>query len=346
MALVSTAIPAAWRANSRFALVLPAFAVLLMASAIFAPSSVAPGQLQSLLLFASVLGFAALGQHLVVTVGGLDLSVGAVVTLSALLFVKNANAVDAGTIAGAIAIALVAAGAVGLLNGLTVTVLRVTPLIATLGGGAIASGLAYTFQGQGAPPAVPTAISDFVSTKPLGIPVIAYLWVVAVVAVALFLRYVVAGRRFVLVGTNPMTARALGIRLDAYKVLAYLAAGVLFGIAGVLLGMVVAQPGLRVGESYLLPSIAAVVIGGTPLGGGLGSVCATAVGALFVVQLTNFTLALDGGPAIQQIVQGAVIVAAMALYGLRLDVAGVVDRLRSLRARPAEPPLPDPHQTP
>src|SRR5262245_52384931 len=120
---VDRRVPVALTANSRFLLVVPAFGLLLLISAVFAPSSVSGAQLQSLLLFAGVLGFAALGQHLVVTVGGIDLSVGATMTLAALLFVQHITATDAGTVIGAIAIALALAAAVGLLNGITVTVL-------------------------------------------------------------------------------------------------------------------------------------------------------------------------------------------------------------------------------
>ncbi|WP_437773392.1 ABC transporter permease [Arthrobacter sp. KNU40] len=311
-------LPLAVAANSRFMLVWPALALLLAVSAVFAPSSVSVNQIQSLLLFGGVLGTAALGQHLVVTVGGMDLSIAAVMTLSALLFVKNLSATDPGTIAGAVLGALTAAAAIGALNGVTVTLLRVTPLIATLGGAAIATGVGFQLQGEAAPPAVPESVITFINQEPLGIPIIAWFWGAGVLVVAGFLRYSTVGRRFAMVGTNPSTSRALGIRVDLYKVFVYIAGAVLAGIAGILLGMVVVQPGQKVGDPYLLPSIAAVAIGGTPLGGGLGSVIATAVGTLFVVQLNNFTLAIGGNLAVQQIVQGIVIVAAMALYNFDL----------------------------
>jgi ribose transport system permease protein len=318
-----TRVPAALRARGRFAAIVPIFAFLILISAIFAPSSVSSNQLQSLMFFAAILGFAALGQHLIITVGGLDLSVGPVITLSALLFAAEATSGGSAPVAQGVAAALIAGAVVGALNGLTVTVLRVTPLIATLAGGAIATGLAYTFNGQGAPESVPDSVNEFLARTPLGIPLSAYLWMAAVALVALALRCTVAGRRFIAVGSNPTAGRALGIRVDGYKVTAYVVGGMLYGAAGILLSVAVTTPGLGVGNTYLLPSIAAVVIGGTALGGGLGSVLATGIGTLFVVQLNNFTLALNGDVAIQQIVQGAVIIAAMAIYSARLDLRKV-----------------------
>ena len=306
--------------HGRFLAILPIFAFLILISAVFAPSSVSSGQLDTLLYFTAILGFAALGQHLVIAVGGLDLSVGPAITLSSLLFAMQAAS---HSIARAIAVAVLAAALVGLLNGLTVTLLRVTPLIATLGGGAVATGLAYTFNGQGAPASISDSLSAFFATDLVGVPVSAVMCAAGLALVALAPRYTVAGRRLIEVGSNPTTARALGVPVDAYKCLAYVGGGAFYGAAGILLAVGVTTPGLGVGDSYLLPSIAAVVIGGTPLGGGVGSVLATGMGALFVVQLNQFTLALDGDTAVQQIVQGAVIIAAMAIYSVRFDVGRV-----------------------
>jgi ribose transport system permease protein len=311
---------AAMQTKGRFMLIVPIFLVLLLVSAVVAPSSVGSDQIQSLLFFSAILGFAALGQHLVVTVGGLDLSVAPVITLSGLLFASHATSGSFSSVVAGVAVAVVVGAAVGLLNGVTVTFLRVTPLIATLGGGAVATGLAYTFNGQGAPSEIPQSISDFLAKTPLGIPVIAYAWIAAVILVAAALRYTPVGRRFTAVGANPRTARALGVHVDGYKALAYVGGGVMYSVAGIFVAVAVTTPGLKIGDPYLLQSISAVVIGGTALGGGLGSVGATAVGTLFVVQLNNFTLAVNGDLAVQQIVQGAVIVLAMAIYGVRLDV--------------------------
>jgi ribose transport system permease protein len=304
------------RPPSRFVTIIPIFLVLIVLSAVLAPSSVRVGQIQSLLYFAAILGFAALGQHLVVVVGGLDVSIGPTVTLAALMFAKYA---DSSGLLAAVLVATGAGAAIGLINGLAVTILRVTPLIATLGGGAIATGFAYTFAGQGAPSQVPDSYSAFLAQAPLGIPMAAYMWLASVLFAATVLRFTLSGRRFTAVGANPRASRAVGIPVDVYKAAAYVVGGALFAVTGMLVATAVTTPGLRLGDPYLLPSIAAVVIGGTVLGGGVGSVLATAGGTLFVVQLSNLTLALNGGPAIQQIVQGAVIVAAMAIYGFKLS---------------------------
>jgi ribose transport system permease protein len=202
----------------------------------------------------------------------------------------------------------------------------VTPLIATLGGGALATGLAYSFSGEGAPAGIPASYSQFISATTLGVPRIAYCWVVVVILAAGLLRYSALGRRFTAVGANPTASRALGFRVDAYKATAYVLGGLMYAIAGVFVAIAVTTPGLKIGDPYLLPSIAAVVIGGTRLGGGVGSIGATSLGALFVTQLNNFTLAVNGSSAIQQIVQGAVIVVAMAIFGIKIDLGSLLPR--------------------
>ena len=331
------AIPASLRARGRFLTIVPIFGFLLLVSLVFAPSSVSGSQLENLLYFGAILGFAALGQHLIITVGGLDLSVGPSMTLSALLFASNVGNGSASSTINAIVLGLLGAGAVGLVNGFTVTVLRVTPLIATLGGGAVGTGLAYTFVGQGAPAAVPEAMGHFIADTTLGIiPTVAFFWAGFAIAATLILRLTVFGRRFTAVGANPRTSRALGIPVDLYRGSAYVLGALLYGVGGIFLAIAVTTPGLGIGDSYLLPSISAVVIGGTALGGGLGSIGATFVGTLFVTQLNDFTLVVSGETAVQQIVQGAVILAAMAIYSAHIDFGRIFSR-DSAKA-PALPP--------
>jgi len=107
------------------------------------------------------------------------------------------------------------------------------------------------------------------------------------------------------------------MRVDAYRIGAYLFAALLYGVLGLALTGLAGQPSATLGESYLLPSIAAVVVGGTLLGGGAGSVAATAVGAFFITQLDSLTLSLKAPTGVQLMVQAGVIAFAMALYAWR-----------------------------
>jgi ribose transport system permease protein len=310
--------------RGRFVPIWVVFALIVAVSPLLASESVSGRSWNNLLFFASLLGLAALGQHLVVVVGGLDMSVGPQMALAALVFAKLGSAVatesSASGMVVAALLAVAACIAIGVINGLAVTLLRITPLIATLAGGALATGAAYTLQGSGAPNPVPAAFSEAVSARPLFgvIAVVSLVWLASMALVAGALRWTPAGRRFVAVGDSQRAARAAGIRVGRYRVFGFAAASVFYALAGLAVGGLAQQPGVALGDAYLLPSIAAVVVGGTPLGGGVGSVASTAMGALFMSHLDALTLSMQAPTSVQLIVQGAVIAGAMAAYGLRL----------------------------
>jgi ribose transport system permease protein len=226
---------------------------------------------------------------------------------------------DTGRILLGAALALGAALCAGIANGVAVTQLRITPLIATLGVGALATGGAFTVIGEGAPKTIADAVGRIVIQRPLlgTFSYVTLVWVLLALAVAAVLRFAVVGRTFVAVGANPRTARALGIHVDRYRLAGYTTAALMYGVLGLALTGLAGQPGVTLGDSYLLPSIAAVVVGGTVLGGGSGSVIATVVGAVFMTQLDSLTLSLKAPTSVQLIVQAAVIATAMALYTLR-----------------------------
>lgn len=303
--------------GGRFTAVWVALAVLLVISLFIAPSSVQPRALNNLMFFAAILGLVAIGQHLVVVVGGIDLSVAPVMTLAALVFALVADDSAAGAAFGA-GVAIAAAMVVGLCSGLAVTALRITPLIATLGVGAVARGVAFYVHGPASPSAVPSFFNQLATSRPIfGLFSATFLlWVLLTAAVTLILTRTVVGRRFVAVGDSGKAARAVGISVGRYRIAGYVAAAFFYAVGGLALAGVAGQPGRTLGEPFLLPSVAAVVVGGTPLGGGVGSVIATAGGTLFITHLDSLTLSLRAPTSLQLIVQGAVIAGAMALYGI------------------------------
>lgn len=306
-------------AAARFAPVAVLMLGLLLTSWILAPTSVQGQQLSNTVFFASLLGIGALGQHLVILIGGIDLSIAPIIGLTAIVFADIAKDSQAGEIARGACTALVIAVGVGLANGLAVTVLRITPLVATLGVGALAIGLAFTFIGDGAPDTIADPVSRFVTDRSIlgTFSPVTLVWLALAVAIAATVRWTVLGRTFTAVGSNPSAARLLGVRVDLYRIGAYISAALLYGVLGLGLTGLAGQPSVNFGDSYLLPSIAAVVVGGTVLGGGLGSVAATAIGALFITQLDSLTLSLKAPTGVQLMVQAAVIAAAMALYAWR-----------------------------
>jgi ribose transport system permease protein len=130
------------------------------------------------------------------------------------------------------------------------------------------------------------------------------------------------GRRVVAVGSNERTARAAGVRTARVKVSGYVAAALCYSAAGVLLAGYVSTPNTNAGNSYLLPAIAAVVVGGTALTGGRGNILGTAVGALFLSQLTQLVLSMGAPSSTQYLVQAAVI--AIAVGAQQLDLRQLI----------------------
>lgn len=265
-----------------------------------------------MLPFTGVLAIAAVGQTLVVQQRGLDLSVPGTMSLAAAL-ITTVPGGRSSELPVALVVVALAAVACGLVIGLLVTRLGVTPLVATLGVNALALGTVVKITGGSIASTVPSNLSRFVGRTVLGVPMLAVLAAALIVAVSWLMRRTVGGRRFQLVGANSAAAHVAGIAVARYQVAAYVAASLCYAAAGVLLAGLSSAPSLFAGNPYLLPSIAAVVLGGTSLAGGRGSVVATGVGALFLSQLDQVVLATGAAIGVQNVIQGAIVALGMGL---------------------------------
>ena len=181
---------------------------------------------------------------------------------------------------------------------IVISVFRVSALIATLATGSILGGAALAYSG-GAPVRAPTGIANFAVQTRLGISNSCWTALGIVVIVAVLCAKRVWGRQLAAVGTNEAATRQSGMRVKALIVSAYISSALCASIAGIVLAGYVKTPNSYLGDSYLLPSIAAVVIGGTSLAGGRGRVIGTAVAALFLSQLNALVLAV-GAPSATQ----------------------------------------------
>lgn len=296
---------------------------LFVLSAVFVPRSLSPQSIGAMLPFWAVLAIMAAGQTLVIQQRGIDLSVPGTVSLVAMSVTVFIDRNSAPVLMGLV-LALVIGALVGLLNGLITTRIHVTPLITTLAVNALLVGAMFSYTG-GVGTAAPPGLQEFAATAPFGVPVLAWLAVVTVLVVAGVSSRTVLGRRFVAVGAKPAAARALGVPADRYVVGAYVVAGVLFAFAAFLLVGYTQNPSPTLGNPYLFQTVMAVVIGGTSVAGGRGSVLAGAVAALFLTQLSQVLLTFGAGPAAQLLVQACAM--AVALAG-----AAVVERRGSARA--------------
>ncbi len=300
------------RISRGLATVSVATGLLFAASALIAPSSLDRCTVLTMLPFASALAIAGLGQTLVVMQGGIDLSVAGGLSLYVVIVTKYPAGVN-GRLLPAIGIALLAAVAAGSLNGFLVGRLRLNPIVATLGTNALLYG-AVLWYSAGIPTTTTARLARIGGGLWFGIPKPVYIAVAATALATVVVKLTPAGRRFEAVGANARAAFTAGIQVRRYRGGAYVWAQLLYCLAAILHAGIVNQPTAYEGDNYLLPTVAAVVLGGTSLLGGRGNLVATAVAALFLSQLDQFVLALGVSYATRTLVQAAALAVGVALY--------------------------------
>lgn len=315
---------------SRYLPVYIAIALLILVAAIWAPETLGKVPLRGMAPFAAVLGIAALGQMLVVMTGGIDLSVPGTMSLAAVIMIGVGAGSDA-NIGTAIGTALAFAAIVGLVNGILIGGLKLNPLIVTLAVGLIVIGLVNrygrTFPVQNP---VPEGWSDWVATRVVGVSAVFWIGLGLTIVVSVVLRYTTVGRRFRVVGANPVASGVVGLRVSLNQIMVYVVAAVLYAVAGLALAGRIGRPGVYVGSEYLLAPIAAVVIGGASLTGGLASPISTFAAALFLTGLNQMMLVMGLPTALQSVVFGLVIIGGMLVSGDRI-IRGVEQVLRERR---------------
>lgn len=275
------------------------------------------GNLSAILTLMSILGFVAIGQTLVIIAGSLDLSVPYVVSTASIVGAGVMAQGPAGIVPGVLA-ALGVCAVIGLANGLIVTKLHVHGFVATLGVGLIVSGwLGSNFQGSfGSAPAEFRTIG---ATLIAGVPLSTIIMLVCAGLAALLLARTRLGHHLYAVGGSSSVARLSGVRADVPVIVAHVLCSVLAGLAGLLLlaRTSVGSPTIGSQGGYDLMSIAAVVLGGTLLAGGVGSVLGTIGGVAIFAVLDNVMSVLEVNPFLKDFVRGSVIVIAVALYAWR-----------------------------
>lgn len=304
-----------------------ALVLLAVAGLLFASTSMSKGALQGMLPFAAVLAIVALGQTLVIQQGGFDLSVPGSISIVVVICTHHPEGNNA-KLLPAILMALGAAIAAGLVNGILIKWLRLNPIVATLGTNALLYAGVLGIS-AGSPRRTTSLLASIAGGVTVGIPNAVFFALGAVAITTVAMKSTVVGRRFEAVGANPRAGRAAGLRVNRHGIAAYVWAQVLYWVGAVLLAGIIVQPVAFQGDAYLLPSVAAVVLGGTSLLGGKGNIVATALAALFLTQLQQFVLALGVNFAIQTLVQAAALALGVGLYSV--DWAAARRRLRPSR---------------
>jgi ribose transport system permease protein len=304
-----------------------AFGALIVLFIVFSAAS--PNFLQfnnivGILLATAVNGVLALGVTFIIITGGIDLSVGTVMTLSAVMtgvVVTNGHL----PLLLGILVGLATGGLMGLTNGIIIARLKVPPFIATLGMLYVAKGLALVISGlkpiyfNDTPEFNTTAMGSAVGAIIPGfdVPNVVLLLFAAAVVASLILTKTVLGRYAFALGSNEEATRLSGVNVNFWKIAIYTLGGLFSGLAGVMIAARLnsAQPAL--GQGYELDAIAAAVIGGTSLSGGEGSMLGTIIGAFIISTLTNGLRIMSVPQEWQTIITGAIVILAVYLDILR-----------------------------
>ncbi|HET7879565.1 MAG TPA: ABC transporter permease [Acetobacteraceae bacterium] len=266
-----------------------------------------------------VTGMVALGQTLVILIGGIDLSVGALAGVTGIVLGLACHAVG---LFGGIAACLCAGAIAGLINGAIVTYGGVAAFVVTLGMMAIARSTAYVLSGASSISDLPAGLADISTGMLAGLPSDFICLLVAYAACWVFLTYAKGGRTLYAIGSNVEAARVAGLSIALWSVFAYVVSGVMSAIAAIFLASRVLSIDPIGGSGLELDAIAAVVIGGASLFGGRGSIIGTLLGVFIMVFIRNGLNLLNVSPYWQGTAIGAIIIAAV-----------LVERLLSGRGR-------------
>lgn len=272
---------------------------------------------QNILRIAAFLGIIAAGQTLVIISGGegIDLSVGATVTLSAIVVGAILNKQD-DLIIPALLAALAIGAVIGLLNGFGVTMLRIHPLVMTLSAAGVIEGVMLAiYRGQVRGGAGPL-MAKFVSFPLVfGFAGAVLVWIVLSLLIWVLLTRTHYGKNLYAIGINRETAYLSGVRVPLTVIIAYILSGLLAAFGGFMLLGFTQTVYFTLGGAYLFPSIAAVVIGGTTLAGGEGTYWGTMSGALVLIVIDSILTTVQLPQPVRQIILGMILIGVITVYG-------------------------------
>ena len=290
--------------------------IVLAVGSLYSSSFLSPAYLLQQLKVASFLGVIATGAMIVILLGQIDLSVPWVVAVGGMMATAATGWGPVGT-ALAIPVGVACGVLIGVVNGLGVAYLRIPSMVMTLAVNAVAQGLMVVHTGGFSPQDSSSPAMRYIATGDslLGVPNALVVWVVVGAATVFLLTRTAFGRTVYAIGNRERAAYLSGARTQAVVMAAFAIAGGLSAFGGVLLAGYASKAAQAMGDPYLLPAIAAVVLGGTNILGGRGSYLGTVAGVILIVLLQSILSVMQMNEAWRQVIYGAVIITMLLVYG-------------------------------
>ncbi|OZM81670.1 ABC transporter [Pseudonocardia sp. MH-G8] len=285
--------------------------LLALVGAITADTFLTASNLLTVLTQASIIGVITVGATFVIIGGGIDLSVGKVMALSS-VWATTVATQSFGPLVMVFCAIAVGVGA-GMVNGLLIAYGRIVPFIVTLAMLISAQGLAEQISGRRSQIVTDPVIAGIATTRVLGIPLLVFLFAAVVAVGWVVLNRTTFGRRTFAIGGNPEAARLAGLDVKRHTILLYMVSGLCCGIAAIMIASLTTTGSSTHGTLYELDAIAAVIIGGTLLSGGRGTLIGSILGVLVFTTITNLFVLNNLATEVQNIAKGAIIVVAVLI---------------------------------
>ena len=293
-------------------IVLGASVMLAIAMKLLNPSSNSTAQITAILVTSIFLVIASFGQGLAILLGGIDLSIGVVMSIGGMMIAGLTNGSDDGVVP-AVLITLASCTAIGVVNGLGIALLKIPPFIMTLAAGTTFFGVALGVSAGSSQRPVAPSIQSLMSGHFLHVPIPLFLLALFLVVAIVLQNRSAEGRKLYAIGSSPAAAKIVGLPIAALTVAVYAISSLCAGLAGILLTGYSSSATLDMGDSFLMPTIAAVVIGGARVTGGKGIYLGTFAGAIFLSALATVITVLSLSQGWRNIIQGGMIVIALLL---------------------------------
>lgn len=289
--------------------------VLFLIGTIHSSNFASGSQVRSVLIYAAFIGIIGFGQTLCILTGGIDLSVPWVLTGAAVLTSVLAHG-HASRMPAILALVLVLAILVGLINGVGIAYIGVPPIIMTLGMNGALQGLLLVYTNGGISSNPPHELVNVVTGHVIGVPVIIVIWIIVAIIASILLSATTFGGRLYAVGTNARAAGLAGVRVQRVKVVPYVVSAIGAALAGLLLMGFDGQAFLTIGDPYLFSSAVAVAIGGASILGGSGHYAGTIAGAIVLTLIASLLPLFNLGAAWLQIAYGVILLGTVYVAGL------------------------------